>query len=151
MRAGGLPDGLWRFGGDLAGDPPRFSPSCGKVRPRMGKYIARERGTRRQAACSVPNRNQSVKRLIDLRAENRRFKTLTVFLVKTIYEISSFRRPMQVREYILHCDTFGFESAYYLCPRCDVTMERDYQAYCDRCGQCLSWNRSCQAKRRSRL
>ena len=117
----------------------------------MGKQITGERNTQRQAVYSVPNRNQSVKRLIGLWAENRRFKILTVFLVKTIYEISSFRRPMQVREYILHCDTFGFESVYYLCPRCDVTMERDHQAYCDRCGQGLNWRRISQAKRRSRL
>lgn len=132
-------------------DPPRFSPSCGKVRPKMGKYIARERDTRRQAVCPVPNQKQPVKRLIGLQAENRRFKILTVFLLKTIYEMSSFRRPMQVREYILHCDTFGYESAYYLCPRCDVTTERDYQAYCDRCGQSLNWTRISQAERRSRL
>lgn len=28
---------------------------------------------------------------------------------------------------------------YPVCPRCDVSLEREYQAYCDRCGQALSW------------
>ena len=26
-----------------------------------------------------------------------------------------------------------------VCPRCKTTMEREYMAYCDRCGQCLDW------------
>lgn len=28
---------------------------------------------------------------------------------------------------------------YPVCPRCDETLEREYMAYCDRCGQHLSW------------
>ena len=32
-------------------------------------------------------------------------------------------------------------SGYYyaICPRCNITLERDYANYCDRCGQHLSW------------
>lgn len=30
-------------------------------------------------------------------------------------------------------------SAYYVCPRCEITIEREFMAYCDRCGQCLNW------------
>ena len=30
-------------------------------------------------------------------------------------------------------------AAYPVCPRCQHTMEREYQAFCDRCGQALSW------------
>ncbi len=30
-------------------------------------------------------------------------------------------------------------TAYPVCPRCEITMEREYQTYCDRCGQCLDW------------
>lgn len=29
---------------------------------------------------------------------------------------------------------------YYLCPRCTVSLDRDFQAYCDRCGQRLDWS-----------
>ena len=31
--------------------------------------------------------------------------------------------------------------AFPVCPRCGKTMEREYQRYCDRCGQSLSWKR----------
>lgn len=27
----------------------------------------------------------------------------------------------------------------YLCPRCDITIDREFQKYCDRCGQKLDW------------
>ena len=30
-------------------------------------------------------------------------------------------------------------TSFPVCPRCDCTMEREYQAFCDRCGQRLSW------------
>ena len=46
----------------------------------------------------------------------------------------SYRMPLpvtQLRQYRL--------ASYYLCPRCNVTMEREFMAYCDRCGQCLGW------------
>ena len=28
---------------------------------------------------------------------------------------------------------------YPLCPRCDLPMEREYQRFCDHCGQALDW------------
>lgn len=28
---------------------------------------------------------------------------------------------------------------YAICPRCNVSLERDYQSFCDRCGQHLKW------------
>ena len=50
----------------------------------------------------------------------------------------SFRTPMQVlavRRYPA-CPEL---STYPLCPRCNLPMEREYQRYCDHCGQALSW------------
>lgn len=32
------------------------------------------------------------------------------------------------------------QTGYYVCPGCNTTFEREYQAYCDRCGQKLAWN-----------
>ena len=32
------------------------------------------------------------------------------------------------------------ETAYPLCPRCRITMEREYQFFCRRCGQRLDWS-----------
>ena len=74
---------------------------------------------------------------------------LTSFLLKRLYSKAAYRRPMAVKEYNLYRDAFGFESAFYVCPRCDITMEREYQAYCDRCGQCLNWGSLHKAKRRN--
>lgn len=47
----------------------------------------------------------------------------------------SFRRPMPVTN-IRWVGNFPFP----VCPQCDLTLERKYQAYCDGCGQCLDWN-----------
>ena len=50
-------------------------------------------------------------------------------------EAVGFRRPMQVREIMV----FGNRWSFPVCPRCRLTLEREYVAYCDRCGQCLGW------------
>ena len=31
-------------------------------------------------------------------------------------------------------------SSYYVCPRCCVTMEREFMSFCSRCGQHLDWS-----------
>ena len=77
--------------------------------------------------------------------ESKLFR-LTTIVLKTIFCLTPYRLPMRVSEYIFHRDTFQTESAYYFCPRCDVTLERDFQAYCDRCGQCLNWEHIAKAK-----
>ena len=47
----------------------------------------------------------------------------------------SFRSPMAVNEiHRLHN-----KLTFSVCPRCRLTLEREYQAYCDRCGQALDW------------
>lgn len=47
----------------------------------------------------------------------------------------SYRSPLPVREMALYrCgDTFP------ICPRCGSAMDREYQSFCDRCGQRLGW------------
>ena len=42
---------------------------------------------------------------------------------------------MTVKEIHLHRDNIAFP----VCPQCRMTLDREYQAYCDRCGQALSW------------
>lgn len=76
------------------------------------------------------------------------FKTtgLSVLLIRCILCFAKYRVPYSVNEYILYRNSFGKESVYYLCPRCDITLERDYQAFCDRCGQLLDWRNSDRAK-----
>ena len=49
----------------------------------------------------------------------------------------SYRIPRQVvRMRVLQN---GF--SYPLCPRCNISVDREYMTFCDRCGQRLSWNR----------
>ena len=31
--------------------------------------------------------------------------------------------------------------SYPICPRCRTSLEREYQSFCDRCGQALSWKK----------
>ena len=47
----------------------------------------------------------------------------------------AFRRPMPVQGRRL----FRNGEAYPVCPQCGLTLEREYQAFCDRCGQRLAW------------
>jgi len=51
----------------------------------------------------------------------------------------SFRAPMPVVEIYIFPSMTG-TPAFPVCPRCHCTLEREYIAYCDRCGQRLSWD-----------
>ena len=53
----------------------------------------------------------------------------------------SYRIPMRVTQLRQYTD-----ASYYICPRCGTTMEREFMAYCDRCGQCLNWKCCKQVK-----
>lgn len=58
----------------------------------------------------------------------------TISLKKQLEDAESYRIPMQVT----HLRVYG-TTAFYICPRCHITMEREFMSYCDRCGQCLGW------------
>lgn len=49
----------------------------------------------------------------------------------------SYRNAMAVTRMRL----FPRDGAYPVCPRCGISLEREYQRFCDRCGQRLSWGR----------
>ena len=40
----------------------------------------------------------------------------------------------------------GGKTTYYVCPRCKITLEREFMAFCDRCGQKLDWRSYKKAK-----
>ena len=46
----------------------------------------------------------------------------------------SYRTPRRVTD----CAGMKNGDCFPVCPRCDVTLEREYMRYCDRCGQALS-------------
>ena len=47
----------------------------------------------------------------------------------------AYRIPMRVTTIFVYRNG----NAYPLCPNCKITLEREYQNYCDRCGQALDW------------
>ena len=49
--------------------------------------------------------------------------------------LSGYRLQMPITEVMIFSDG----SAYYVCPRCHMTVEREFMSFCDRCGQHLSW------------
>ena len=49
--------------------------------------------------------------------------------------LTGFRMKMLVTEVMC----FPNGNGYYICPRCHVTMEREFMNFCDRCGQRLDW------------
>ena len=56
-----------------------------------------------------------------------------------VWSEMAFREPMPVT----HIRCFRYLSGvtgFPVCPQCGKTMEREYQPYCDRCGQCLDWD-----------
>lgn len=50
-------------------------------------------------------------------------------------EAESFRLPLPVTAVLC----FGNGDTYPVCPRCGLSFDREYQAFCDHCGQCLDW------------
>ena len=50
----------------------------------------------------------------------------------------SYRAPMMVREVMIFSHRFE-KYGYYVYPRCQITVEREFMNYCDRCGQRLAW------------
>lgn len=66
-------------------------------------------------------------------------------LLMFLMNLASYRIAMPVSELMV------FESRrrtdyYYVCPRCGITLDREFVAYCDRCGQHLDWKGYKKAK-----
>lgn len=47
----------------------------------------------------------------------------------------SFRKPLRVTQVYV----FRQGGAYPICPQCGISLEREFQNFCDRCGQKLDW------------
>lgn len=75
------------------------------------------------------------------KAERQAVSFKPELFLNIIFMLSSYRAGMRISEVIQLSD-----GGYYLCPRCKVTLERDFQRYCDRCGQCLEWTGFRKAK-----
>ena len=47
----------------------------------------------------------------------------------------TYRVPLPVTKVIAFTNT-----TYPICPRCDLSLDREYMSFCDRCGQRLNWD-----------
>lgn len=65
-------------------------------------------------------------------------KHLKKLHICTVFIELSYRIPKPVNEVLLYPSSDGFYT-YPICPTCKVSFEREYQSYCDRCGQKLDW------------
>lgn len=59
-----------------------------------------------------------------------------------IEELISYRIPLCVTKIIVLLNNECFP----ICPRCNCSLEREYQNFCDRCGQRLCWSKFSCAK-----
>lgn len=57
----------------------------------------------------------------------------------------SYRHKLRIKAVRAYQSHFGL-SSFPICPRCKITMEREYQSFCDRCGQALHWKGFGKAK-----
>ena len=53
-----------------------------------------------------------------------------------VLSMIAYRFPLPVRKVLV----YPIGGKYPICPRCDVPIEREYMAFCDRCGQRLNWS-----------
>ena len=60
-------------------------------------------------------------------------------VLPVLLTFASYRFPMPVTELKIFPNGSG-QSAYYVCPRCRITMERECMSFCDRCGHRLYWS-----------
>lgn len=61
----------------------------------------------------------------------KRKRTISLFA-----EAVAYRVPLPVTKIIV----YGDNTAYPICPKCAMALEREYMSFCDRCGQKLNWN-----------
>ena len=65
-----------------------------------------------------------------------------VVLLRLLKVFSSYRKALLVQELIV----FSNGDGYYICPRCHISLSREFVSYCDRCGQHLGWRGYKKAK-----
>ena len=55
--------------------------------------------------------------------------------IRLFTDAVSYRIPLPVTKVIAYANT-----TYPVCPRCAVSLDREYMSFCDRCGQKLNWD-----------
>lgn len=67
--------------------------------------------------------------------------SLSPLFLQIFFTLAQFRIPMKVNEIMVFPTT-----SFYVCPRCKVTLDREFVSFCDRCGQMLDWSDYLHAK-----
>lgn len=57
-------------------------------------------------------------------------------------EALAYRKAAKIKKIAV----FRNGESFPVCPHCRETLEREYQSYCDRCGQRLKWTKYHKAK-----
>lgn len=65
--------------------------------------------------------------------------TLPIACLELLLGQFSYRIAMRVREVMVYQSEQTGDIGYYVCPRCHITLEREFVSFCDRCGQNLDW------------
>ena len=63
-------------------------------------------------------------------------------IIKKIKSEYKYRIAMEVKEITI----YQYNHSFAICPRCHIPMEREYQSFCDRCGQKLLWKQYDEGK-----
>ena len=77
--------------------------------------------------------------------ERKRSSTLTDLSV-CFQLMLAYHVPMKVTKAVIFL-RWPKDNIFYRCPRCQQLLEREWMAYCSRCGQCLDWHSSRRTKR----
>lgn len=78
---------------------------------------------------------------------DRKAGSLTILFFKLI-DLMDYRTGRKVRELLICPSSFG-ETGFYICPRCDCVLDREFMHFCDQCGQKLDWSGYRHAKIRA--
>lgn len=79
---------------------------------------------------------------MEIRSEEELRNQLLLSMLLILY---SYRAPMKICE-AMRLPDYKNGSVYYICPRCKLTLDREFMQFCDRCGQCLDWKGYRKAK-----
>lgn len=64
----------------------------------------------------------------------RKVKRITRLII--FVDAVSYRIPRPVTK-VIRLSSEGY--CFPVCPRCEISMDREYVSFCDRCGQRLDW------------
>lgn len=86
---------------------------------------------------------ESLKKVLKItRATSSEESFSSLLLRHLLMRFAEYRMEFPIKEVMV----FPNGDAYYVCPRCDMTLEREFMSYCDRCGQHLGWRGYRKAK-----